>query len=153
MPLTVSSCPKTPVADVISTLVILPYIIFLLYDLKSFVILVSCTAVVLLIQKLSNVNRPPFRRPQGACACDVLNMTGDYSDKGGFPSGHVVALTSAFVLVFFKWIPRTHTAIGLLCSFVALITMSWARMEKKCHDSSQVMGGVVFGLLFTLVFM
>ena len=95
-------------------------------------------------------------RPKGAKGCDYLSIKG-YAPPftPGFPSGHM-STTSYFVSYnIYKLLERQNTLKRnsyISINLLILITMGWARMQKKCHTFIQVAGGSIFGSLIGYVF-
>lgn len=96
-------------------------------------------------------------RPKGAKGCDYLSIKGFAPDfTPGFPSGHM-STTSYFTfynmyLLNKYWKPSLSRNIVILCNFLFLTSMGWARMYKKCHTFTQVIGGSIFGGIIATIF-
>lgn len=86
------------------------------------------------------------RRPKGAENCDYLSKNGPAKENApGFPSGHMT--TTAFYVVY-KFLENNGSNLNqkerfFLVSLV--IIMGWARYYKKCHNLTQIFGGVILG--------
>lgn len=75
-------------------------------------------------------------RPEGACKIGY-----------GFPSSHMVVM-SCYVFELFQNCNR-----GQRYFFIFLIvSQAMARVNLKYHTWSQVVGGLVFGLVYTIIF-
>jgi membrane-associated phospholipid phosphatase len=144
---------KGRVADAISLLMIVPYVAFLYYDPRMFVVLICCTITVLMFQSYTPSSEFPFKRPDGACNCDILNLKGSYSGKSGFPSGHMASVACALAIVGLRMVPaRLQTRYAVLFALPLIAAMGWARIEKRCHDLQQVVFGTLYGGLFAFTF-
>ena len=78
-------------------------------------------------------------RPQGAFNCNFVNEGGDSSGHSGFPSGHVTAATYVMTSLYLYY----KTNIELSMVYVLLI--SFARLNKRCHNIYQVIEGMMYG--------
>jgi len=96
-------------------------------------------------------------RPKGAHGCDYLSIKGYAADfTPGFPSGHM-STTSYFsiyniLLLNNYWDPSFTRNIMVILNIVFLTSMGWARMYKKCHTITQVIGGTIFGGAISTIF-
>jgi membrane-associated phospholipid phosphatase len=96
-------------------------------------------------------------RPKGAKGCDYLSIKGFAPDfTPGCPSGHM-STTSYFViyniLLLYKYWPTSFNRITIvILNLVFLGLMGWARMYKKCHTLTQVIGGTIFGGIIATIF-
>jgi membrane-associated phospholipid phosphatase len=87
-----------------------------------------------------------LHRPQGAFNCDYLNRGGNESGNPGFPSGHVTAATYVMTSLYLYY----KTNIELSMVYVLLI--SFARLNKRCHNIYQVIGGMMYGYSIAILF-
>jgi membrane-associated phospholipid phosphatase len=94
-------------------------------------------------------------RPEGAKNCNTLNL--GTPSKNGFPSGHTTFSTFIFVYVLYQAL-HVQKETGSLPWRILLITglfaalMPVARVQKKCHTFSQVLGGFALGCLWAGLF-
>jgi membrane-associated phospholipid phosphatase len=106
-----------------------------------------------LLVRLVYVNK----RPNDAVNCDITNSGGIAKDQLGFPSGHTMFATFLFIYTLYESI-RIHKEQGVLLWLPLLVTGSFfvlmpiARVHIKCHTISQVLGGILFGTIWTLLF-
>ena len=89
------------------------------------------------------------QRPPEARDCGVCNDGGDYSNKGGMPSGHVT--TAAAFVTFAFLITRSKTLLILGVIYVS--AMGWARIKNKCHYSHQVIVGTLCGITLACIWL
>lgn len=83
------------------------------------------------------------RRPEGAENCDYLAKSGPAKrDAPGFPSGHMT--TTAFFAMY-KALENTKNTRLLTLLLTIVIGMSWSRYHKKCHNVTQIVGGITLG--------
>ena len=90
---------------------------------------------------------PVLKRPRGAYNCGAFNNGGNSEYKPGFPSGHVALAT--FLTCAYghdKHILFQLLEIGYIGS------VSYARMNKRCHNLLQVLGGACLGLIAYILF-
>jgi membrane-associated phospholipid phosphatase len=83
------------------------------------------------------------QRPLDARNCGVCNDGGDYSKKGGMPSGHV---TTATTFVTFAYLVTQSNTV-LVLGMIYIYGMMWVRIKNKCHYPHQVIGGIVAGII------
>lgn len=81
-------------------------------------------------------------RPAGARDCHALCNGGPSGGYPGFPSGHV---TTATMCVAGLWLHGGRDPWALWLGVPWIVAMGWARLEKRCHNWQQIVGGVVFG--------
>jgi len=83
------------------------------------------------------------RRPEGAENCDYLAKTGPAKPNApGFPSGHMT--TTAFFATYKAMENMENKPLLLLLTGI-LVGMSWSRHYKKCHTTTQIIGGIILG--------
>lgn len=104
---------------------------------------------------LNSVNK----RPPNAFNCDSLNKGGDYSNKPGFPSGHTIIATFVCFLILFEFLDKNNTLRQrnrlipiLIIVILGQILVPYARIKKSCHTITQVIGGIVLGILMAIFF-
>jgi membrane-associated phospholipid phosphatase len=92
-------------------------------------------------------------RPEGATDCDYLSCGGLVKPNSpGMPSGHM-ATTSYFVIYNILYIIKNnYNKMLIFGNIILLIFMGWARIEKKCHNLSQVIAGTILGSLMGVLF-
>ena len=89
-----------------------------------------------------------FRRPSGACDCDILNSAGSYEHRGGMPSGHV--MTAAFVVTMIC-LMNPSSPLAVVASAVTVLLIATARVQKRCHTVLQVAVGAAAGVAWAFV--
>lgn len=91
----------------------------------------------------------PFKRPNGACDCDLFNSGGLVDHKSGFPSGHVASTSFYMTLLYYDSIEESlfkeNNNLKLLIYHIPSILMGIARYEKKCHNILQIICGMLLG--------
>lgn len=102
-----------------------------------------------------------LRRPHGACNCDPFNSDGYQGDNPGFPSGHCsIAALYASVIVFFpiyealltsKW-DFKRIVLSIVISFLIVCLTCRSRVEKRCHNWLQAIGGLIWGGFMGILF-
>lgn len=92
-------------------------------------------------------------RPEGACDCDYLSISGPVSENTpGLPSGHM-STTSYFVTYYILHILKNnYNKLLILPNIILLIGMGWARIKKLCHNLTQVISGTFLGALIAYIF-
>jgi len=131
-------------------------------DLDSFKFLIGLLTATLSSDVLKRIPYPDAlykitRRPEGAANCDYLSKNGLASKNApGFPSGHMTT-TGFFVAhilldkmkeeeVSFTELVSNYKPLIVL-SVSLIVGMSWARFYKKCHNITQIIGGILWGSL------
>ena len=82
-------------------------------------------------------------RPAGARDCDALCNGGPSGGKPGFPSGH---MTTVSICVAGLWLHGGRNPLVLWLGVPWIAAMAWARWAKKCHNWTQIVGGIVLGV-------
>ncbi len=120
-------------------------IYILLYHKSVFVnLLLGMLVIHVLIKSLHNYNQLPFmKRPDDASNCNMCNGGGDYTQRGGFPSGHVTMTTYLWVSL---WLNTQNDCIGIIAILV-ILSMCLSRYYKRCHTILQIVVGVNLGFL------
>lgn len=85
-------------------------------------------------------------RPYGAFNCNFLNQGGNASENPGFPSGHVTLATYTMTSLYLYY----KTNVDLSVFYVLLV--AFARLNKKCHNIYQVLGGMFYGYFVARLF-
>ena len=85
-------------------------------------------------------------RPEGAFNCNFLNEGGNASGKPGFPSGHVS--TASYIMMSLYLYYKTNIELSI---FYVLV-VAFARLNKKCHNIYQVIGGMIYGYFVAKIF-
>lgn len=89
-----------------------------------------------------------FKRPKGACHCNLFNAGGSYHNTCGMPSGHMAISTFVIcVLLLSGHQPAPVMAWGL--AVMVLVFIGESRIVKQCHTPMQVMLGMASGILAT----
>jgi|LakMenEpi03Aug12_release.lakeMendotaPanAssembly.Ray.scaffolds.fasta_scaffold127778_4 membrane-associated phospholipid phosphatase len=96
-------------------------------------------------------------RPVEANNCNLTNTGGPVSHQNGFPSGHTMISTFVFVYSLYSFINiREETGKAtwglLIITGIFFILMPIARVHIKCHTIPQVIGGIFFGTIWTILF-
>uniref|UniRef100_A0A6C0HD50 Phosphatidic acid phosphatase type 2/haloperoxidase domain-containing protein n=1 Tax=viral metagenome TaxID=1070528 RepID=A0A6C0HD50_9ZZZZ len=78
-------------------------------------------------------------RPQGAFNCDFLNNGGKAGGEPGFPSGHMAVSTYIITSLYLYYNK------GLDLGILYILLVAFARINKKCHNIYQVIGGMIYG--------
>ena len=90
------------------------------------------------------------RRPSGAMNCNTWMNDGNQGGAPGFPSGHMATTAAFWMGLWLLMSPgSTRMVVGIL-GIVAVITMAWARIQKRCHSWIQVSGGGMLGVLVSV---
>jgi membrane-associated phospholipid phosphatase len=89
-----------------------------------------------------------FYRP-GGTTCALYN---GYSDPyaPAFPSGHVGITT--FVLCALLFTNKRASLIHYVCGGAYICLMGYSRYMKQCHNIPQIIGGLLYGMLWSLLF-
>ena len=86
----------------------------------------------------------------------ILNTRPDGSGKPSFPSSHVMATTTIFLMVMLalpKYIKSKPLRIFLdVIMFVLIILISAGRVLSQMHWVSDVAAGLIFALIFTAIY-
>jgi membrane-associated phospholipid phosphatase len=127
-------------------------------DIKSFKFLIGLLITTLSSDVLKRIPYPDAlykvtRRPEGAADCDYLSKNGPASKNApGFPSGHMS--TTGFFSIYIILDKMKESELSLtehkpliVVSVSLILAMSWARYYKKCHNITQIIGGIVWGTL------
>lgn len=127
-------------------------------DIDSFKFLMGLLTATLSSDVLKRIPYPDAlyqitRRPEGASNCDYLSKNGPASKNApGFPSGHMTT-TSFFATYIILKTELSFTELTtkqkplIFVSVSLILAMSWARYYKKCHNITQIIGGIVWGSL------
>jgi membrane-associated phospholipid phosphatase len=127
-------------------------------DIDSFKFLMGLLTATLSSDVLKRIPYPDAlyqitRRPEGASNCDYLSKNGPASKNApGFPSGHMTT-TGFFATYIILKTELSFTELTtkqkplIFVSVSLILAMSWARYYKKCHNLTQIIGGIVWGSL------
>jgi hypothetical protein len=127
-------------------------------DIESFKFLMGLLTATLSSDVLKRIPYPDAlyqitRRPEGASNCDYLSKNGPASKNApGFPSGHMTT-TGFFATYIILEAELSFTELTtkqkplIFVSVSLILAMSWARYYKKCHNITQIIGGIVWGSL------
>ena len=137
------ACRPPEVSMFFSLVSFIPYILIFLFiglslvlrgsrQIKMTLLLVS--GYLIADRIIKNIVAMP--RPVGACKTTY-----------GFPSSHMVALSS-YVFEMFAYCNRSQKYFFLFL----MISQGMARVHLKYHSWDQVIGGIVFALVYTYVF-
>ena len=94
----------------------------------------------------TNSSFVPFKRPDGACNCNILNSGGIVDTASGFPSGHVASTSVYMTLLFFDSNNEKNVYFFLIYHIPTLL-MGIARYMKKCHNLLQICAGFIIGVM------
>jgi membrane-associated phospholipid phosphatase len=78
-------------------------------------------------------------RPKEAYDCNFLNEGGKVGGEPGFPSGHM-AVSSYIITSLYLYYNK-----GLDMGILYVLLVAFARMNKRCHNIYQVVGGIIYG--------
>lgn len=88
-----------------------------------------------------------FLRPKKAFNCGICNGGGDYSNRIGMPSGHVM-MSTFIIFVMVSHLGFIQQLIGLFL----VCCIAFSRVRKNCHNIAQVTCGFIFGIIFGMIF-
>ena len=136
------------------------YYCFSLLDLVpvlfSFMFIIAVTSIIIISQFIKKYIMPNFKldiakRPKGACDCNFYSNNGIVEYMHGLPSTHmaIVGVISVFSYFFIETNLLNKTIFHLINISLFLLT-GWARIYKKCHNSTQVLLGGGLGLIYGL---
>lgn len=94
------------------------------------------------IKQLTKTFGQPFLRPKGARGCNIFCSDGLVEGRPGFVSGHCSSTSFFFTFLFL----HTRNPQMLVIGSIAIILMSLARFNKKCHNVFQIVSGNMFGM-------
>jgi membrane-associated phospholipid phosphatase len=103
------------------------------------------------ILKYVTTNSPylPFKRPDGACDCNIMNGGGLVETASGFPSGHVATTSVYMSLLYFH---SGKQSFMVFCLYhIPTILMGLARYMKKCHNMLQIVYGLGLGVFMATI--
>ena len=110
--------------------------------------LLLCIVSVYLFQKYEPHNWLTLR-PENRKECMFNDSTDkDYLFKTGFPSGHTSA-TTLFCAYNIKN-NLNNTPLVIFNIFLVLI-MAWSRWYKNCHTIIQIVFGIIYGILLSVL--
>ena len=95
-------------------------------------------------------------RPNGAKYCDSYSgflgiHNSDYSLlPDGFPSGHVANTVFVFLISLYYFNGYYSFIPWITGMFTILVPIS--RVMMKCHSPFQVVGGISYGIIFSIIF-
>ena len=87
----------------------------------------------------------PFKRPDGACNCSIMNDGGIVDTRSGFPSGHVASTSVYMSLLYFSL--NKQSPFLFIIYQIPTILMGIARYRKLCHNIFQIICGALLGYL------
>ena len=87
----------------------------------------------------------PFKRPDGACDCDLFNDGGIVDHKSGFPSGHMASTAFYLTFIFLIYSRSKHNMNKYIQYHMISVLMGIARYQKKCHNILQISSGFLLG--------
>lgn len=137
------ACTPTGVSFIYSIMSLIPYIIIMLFLALTFLAkgsrqfkmsMLLLSAYIIGDRVLKNLFSSP--RPQGAC-----------KKSFGFPSSHMVVIT-CYTAQLWTSCKKSHKYFLL----VMIMLQAFSRVELKYHTWEQVIGGIFFGVIYTLVF-
>ena len=86
----------------------------------------------------------PFKRPDDACNCSIMNTGGLVETDSGFPSGHVASTSVYMSLLYYHSGENNAIIFGMY--HIPTILMGLARYMKKCHNIFQIIVGLGLGI-------
>ena len=96
------------------------------------------------------------KRPKCAYDCDMINKGGCAADRGGFPSGHSTVASFMFFIILLYVYSMGSSNINLnvlvAINFIFMLLVPYARVKSNCHTFPQVIGGVILGFLWAILF-
>ena len=120
--------------------------------------IVGFTSIVAISEYIKTIVYPYTnlaKRPLGACNSNFLANNGNVEGTPGLPSTHT-AIVSYFATYNFLIMCNTnlieHTTIFHILNIVILLATGWSRYYKKCHSITQIITGVVFGMVYATLF-
>lgn len=128
--------------------VIITYCIFKRYEKSSFVIVVMIfiLGIVVSDQVSAHVLKPFFGRPRPCHALDIHTLV-DCGTGYSFPSAHA---SNFFTLAFLSQLFLSEYKIKYIAICIA-IAVSFAQIYVGVHYPSDIMGGIVLGLIISLL--
>ena len=137
------ACQPPEAAFIFSLASFIPYLLIFLFiglsifirnqrQVKMAILLVSCYIVGDRI--LKNLFQSP--RPEGACKSSY-----------GFPSSHMTVICCYALGIWFDC--RKSQKIFML---IMIVLQGFARVQLKYHTWEQVLGGVAFAVIYSLIF-
>ncbi len=139
--------------------VIFPFIVFIATGSQIYFLLFVGMITTAIVVKLLKILFYKHKRPKGACDCDIFNSKGSAEEHPGMPSGHVATLTFFFVFLWIlSWQNGEFTSIIDHVLFIAIASlliaaMGMARYYKKCHNTMQIVAGIVVGTVIAITYM
>ena len=136
--------------DILSLISLFSYLYFF-YSLDILLIIgcMLCVCIHKIVKEITTDWYPPiFKRPDGACDCNLFNTGGLVDMKSGFPSGHVA--TISFLMNYILNCPCvTDASIDyktIILYNIPIVLVAYARVMKGCHNIIQVIAGYLLGL-------
>lgn len=127
-----------------------------IYPFVISIIILLCSVPEKITKKILPI--PPYlnKRPEGSKDCNVLNEGGDYTYKEGFPSGHTSKTWFLFTYSLIQYIKekknnKALTGLVIVTSLYAVL-VPVSRLQLKCHTIHQVIGGMVYGIVWAFLF-
>ena len=91
-----------------------------------------------------------LQRPVGASNCNTRMNDGNQTGRPGFPSGHCAVASTFWVGVWFLTPYSYKQCVGIV-GIVGILSMIWARQEKRCHSLLQTIAGTALGTGFAFL--
>jgi hypothetical protein len=129
------------ISEVISEL---PLLLILFSYPRDKNLIIGILLIIFLSERLKTLNYPENirYRPSNYGRCDYLNNNKE--NVPALPSSHMSAITF-YVIYQYK---RT----GNKLYFLLIPLMMWSRHQKKCHTIIQISAGIIFGSLYSLLY-
>lgn len=154
-----------PLYYIISIIIITSYSLIMNLKIWKSILYYFCGLIFALLSpqlikniiKLINPDSLIWYRPCGAKGCDFQSMKGYAAPfTSGFPSGHMTLTSYVMIFNILILIKKKVKYNKLLLSILILnllliLIMSWARYYKKCHNIFQIVGGIFFGSVISLI--
>jgi membrane-associated phospholipid phosphatase len=104
----------------------------------------ACTIIQHCIKMMTTGWYPPiFKRPDGACDCNLFNLGGKMDNKSGFPSGHVASVSFFMEMMILR--DNISSWYNKLIYYIPVLLIAYARYMKKCHNIVQIIAGYILG--------
>jgi membrane-associated phospholipid phosphatase len=135
-------------------LIILPYLIYLINKdnrwLSIALYMFITNEIHSIIKKSSkNFNYEFLKRPIEAKNCSLFSNNLIQGGLPGFPSGHVASTVTFFTGIYLLF-PEYRSKIILFGPILSLL-MIYSRIQMKCHNLIQTIGGLFLGILIPLL--
>jgi membrane-associated phospholipid phosphatase len=90
-----------------------------------------------------------FKRPDKACDCNMYNSGGKVSNRPGFPSGHMTAIS--VVMNYYLLKKQNLTKFDVIIYNIPCLLVAIGRYYKNCHNIVQIIAGYLLGLVIAFI--